>query len=116
ATKIPVDRVYEIEYPTLGINGKRLLVVIDSKSQIATKTLEPMAELCLAETPERSFHLIPYGELKTAINHGSLYYVLTCQPENLRLAVGAKPLPILTRKTLETIRTKAQEHYEKGLA
>ncbi|GEM_PF-3045569 len=116
ATKIPVDCIFEFDYPFLGATRKRLILVIDAKSQVAAKTLEPMAELCLAETPEHSFELIPYGELKTALNNGALYYVLARQPSNLRLAIGKKPLPALTRKPLETVRAKAQDHYEKGLA
>ena len=116
ATKIPVDRVFEFEYSFIGVNCRRLLVVADSKCQTAAKTLHPMAELCLAETPEHSFGIIPYGELKTAIINGSLYYILACREQNARLVNGQKPLPVLSRKQLETIREKAHEHYQKGHA
>jgi len=112
--KIPVDSIYAFHYAFLGEKKIRLLVVIDSKSQVAAKTLEPMAQHCLAETPQYSFELIPYGELKTAIKNGSLYYTLACQKENRRLALGKKPLPVLSLKDLELIRAKAREHFEKG--
>ncbi|GGG81174.1 hypothetical protein GCM10007415_12200 [Parapedobacter pyrenivorans] len=114
ATKIPVDRIFEFEYPFIDTTARRLLIVVGAKCQVAVKTLEPMAELCLAEAPEHSFDLIPYGELKTALNNGSLYYLLACREPHLRLLSGKKPLPILSRKQLESVRTKAQEHYEKG--
>ena len=114
ATKIPVDRVFEFEYSFIDINCRRLLIVADSKYQTAAKTLHPMAELCLAETPEHSFGIIPYGELKTAIINGSLYYILACREQHLLLLNGKKPLPTPSRKELAAIRTKAQEHYEKG--
>lgn len=114
AAKIPVDRIFEFEYLFMDTTGKRLLVVVDAKCQVATKTLEPMAELCLAEAPEHSFDLIPFGELKTAINNGSLYYILACREQHLRLLEGKKPLPTLSRKQLESVRARAQEHFEKG--
>ncbi|GAA4803281.1 hypothetical protein GCM10023231_35340 [Olivibacter ginsenosidimutans] len=116
AEKMPLDSVYEFSYRFQGIAQSRLLVVIDSKCQVSAKTLEPMAELCLAETPKHRFRLIPYGELKTAIQHGALYYVLACRQPHQKLIIGKKPLPSPTRKELESIRTKAQEHYEKAKA
>lgn len=114
ASKIPVDRVFEFEYPFIGIQCKRLLIVADSKSQDPVKTLAPMAELCLAGMPDHSFSIIPYGELKTAINNGSLYYILACQKDQLRLQIGQNPLPILTHKQLETVYSKSKEHYGKA--
>lgn len=114
--RIPVDSVYEFHYPFLEESKPRLLVVIDSKCQVSTKTLEPMAELCFAAPPSHSFELIPYGELKNAINNGSLYYVLACRKKQQQLALGKKPLPILALKELENIRAKTLEHYEKGNA
>lgn len=114
ASKIPVDRIFEFEYPFIGAQCKRLLIVADSKSQAPAKTLEPMAELCLAEMPNHSFSVIPYGELKTAISNGSLYYILACRNDQLRLQIGKKPLPTLTHKQLETVYSKAKEHYGKA--
>lgn len=114
AEKIPVDCIYEFPYSFLGKGKHHLLVVIDSKCQVATKTLEPMAQLCLAETPSHSYSLIPYGELKTAVKNGALHYALACRKPYLKLRLGRKCLPALTRAELESIRTKAKEHYEKA--
>lgn len=114
AEKIPVDCIYEFPYTFLGEEKQHLLIVIDSKCQVPTKTLEPMAELCLAETPLHSYMLIPYGELKTAIKNGTLYSALACRKQHLKLSFGKKPLPRLTQIELESIRTKAREHYEKA--
>ncbi|WP_134089741.1 HEPN domain-containing protein [Olivibacter sp. XZL3] len=114
AEKIPVDCIYEFPYSFLGNEKFHLLVVIDPKCQVATKTLEPMAELCLPETRLHSYSLIPYGELKTAIKNGTLHYSLACRKQHLKLSLGKKPIPDLTRTELESIRTKAREHYEKA--
>lgn len=114
AEKIPVDCIYEFPYTFLGEEKQHLLIVIDSKCQVPAKTLEPMAELCLAETPLHSYTLIPYGELKTAIKNGTLYSTLACRKQHLKLSLGKKPLPHLTQIELESIRTKAREHFEKA--
>ncbi|MGK9127378.1 HEPN domain-containing protein [Olivibacter sp. SA151] len=114
AEKIPVDRIFKFSYSFFSEKKQHVLVVIDSKCQIPTKALEPMAELCFAEIPFHHFTLIPYGELKTAINNGVLYYSLACREQNLKLGIGQKALPDPTKKELENTCMKAVEHYEKA--
>lgn len=100
--RIDLDRIFLFSYSFLGKEQQHLILVMKPEDGVSPKVMKPVIELCLIDTKELSFELIPFGEWRNKVRHGGLYYAYAYRQENLEpIALTCNPTQLLEISILE---------------
>lgn len=108
-SRLDLDRVFMAKFDFLGTTKTHLLLVINPVSGLSLKMLLPIIELCLLDQPSMSFEILPFGEWKNKLSHGSLFYSFISLPQHRLYASDRKSTKDLTLKELLSVVTLSTE-------
>ncbi|MBD1423880.1 hypothetical protein [Sphingobacterium chuzhouense] len=80
--RMDLDRIFLFSYSFLGKEQQHLILVMKPEDGVSPKVMKPVIELCLIDTKELSFELIPFGEWRNKVRHGGLYYAYASLPQH----------------------------------
>ncbi len=77
-----LDRIFLFSYSFLDKPQHHLVLVMKPEDGVSPKVMKPVIELCLIDTKELSFELIPFGEWRNKVRRGGLYYAYASLPQH----------------------------------
>lgn len=102
-SRLDLDRIFMIKYDFLGQKHTHLLLVMNPISGLSPKIMMPVVELCLMDQLALSFEIIPFGDWKNKLSHGSMFYAYASLPQHRLHLSDRKQTKDISRKDLRGI-------------
>lgn len=80
--RLEIERIFKVDVEVFGVTYVHLLLVIPQQMGLSNKVMQPVVELCMMGTTQVTYEILIFGEWKSKLKQGSLYYNFLSLPQH----------------------------------
>lgn len=80
--RLEIERIFKVEMEFCGVSYTHMLIVIPQQVGLSAKVIQPVVELCMMESKHVTYEILIFGEWKSKLKTGSLYYTYLSLPQH----------------------------------